>query len=76
MPKRYRQHDTFGGLGLHEDVVQYRLKAEYCFSLACAVDDAVVRQQSLDAALYWFRLAEQTENRRRRVNVYSSRARP
>jgi hypothetical protein len=54
---------------LHEDAIKYRSKAEQCFSIACAVDDPNVRRQSLDIALYWFRLAEQTETQRNHENV-------
>jgi hypothetical protein len=46
---------------LHVDAIKYRLTAEHWFSIACAVDDPDVRRQSLDAALYWFRLAERME---------------
>jgi hypothetical protein len=58
-------------LMLCEDAVQYRSKAAHCFSIACAVDDPVVRRQALDTALYWFHLAEETENRPNLTNITS-----
>ena len=45
--------------------VQYRLEAEYCFSIACAVGSPTLQQHAVDAGLYWLRLAEQAENRER-----------
>jgi hypothetical protein len=35
-----------------------RLKAESCFSIACATTDPIARAQWLDTALRWVRLAE------------------
>jgi hypothetical protein len=40
----------------------YRLKAENCFSIACATADPIERRQWLDMALRWFRLAEQASS--------------
>lgn len=45
--------------------VQYRLEAEHCFSIACAVGNLTLRQHAVDAGLYWLCLAEQAENRER-----------
>jgi hypothetical protein len=56
---------------LHVDAIKYRLEAEHCFSIARAVEDPGVRRQLLDAALYWFHLAEETENRPNLTNVAS-----
>jgi hypothetical protein len=51
-----------------ELAIKYRLTAEHCFSVACAGNDPVLRQQWLDTGLYWFRLAEQAEARPRPPN--------
>jgi hypothetical protein len=56
---------------LRGDAIKYRSNAEQCFSIACAVDDPDVRRQSLDAALYWFRLAEQTDHQPNQANAHS-----
>jgi len=46
---------------------EYRLKAQQCFSIACAMDDLKMGQKLLDWGLYWFRLAEQAEKRHGRA---------
>jgi hypothetical protein len=52
-----------------EVAIRYRLEAERCFSIACTANDPTLRQESLDAALYWFRLADQLERRKGRANL-------
>jgi hypothetical protein len=49
-------------LAVQDRASSYRLKAENCFSIACATVDPIERRQWLDMALRWFRLAEKASS--------------
>src|SRR5215469_8321961 len=42
-----------------DQILEFKFKAESCFAIACAEQDATRRRQFLNWALYWFRHAEQ-----------------
>jgi hypothetical protein len=45
---------------MDEAAAVYRLRAEQCLALALEARDEVHREQSIEMAMYWFKLVEST----------------